>query len=89
MEGVAQLMTYRDWFDDRRNRERFRSAYGLTAFRPRVVLVIGRRRSFYDDIERMRLESMLPSGVQLKTYDDIVARARQWRLLASRTQGAV
>jgi hypothetical protein len=84
MEGVAQLTTYRDWFDDRQHREQFRATYGLTAFRPRVVLVIGRRRSFEDDIERIRLESALPGFVQLKTYDDIVARARQWRLLASR-----
>jgi hypothetical protein len=84
MEGVAQLMTYRDWFDDRQHRELFRATYGLTAFRPRVVLVIGRRTSFEDDIERMRLESALPGFVQLKTYDDIVARARQWRLLATR-----
>ena len=89
MEGVAQLVTYRDWFDDRAHREQFRSQYGLTAFRPRVVLVIGRRRSFYDDVERMRLESLLPACVQLKTYDDIVARARQWRFLAARETSGI
>jgi hypothetical protein len=86
MEGVAQLLTYRDWFDESSHREKFRSRYRLSAFRPRVVLVIGRRRSFYDDIDRIRLESSLPACVQLKTYDDIVARARQWRLLADRTK---
>ena len=83
MEGVAQLAHYRDWFDDRANRESFRVKYGLAAFQPRVILVIGRRQSFYDDVQRISLEAGLPGWLQLKTYDDIVTRARQWRQLVS------
>jgi hypothetical protein len=81
MEGIAQLRTYRDWFDDAAHRAEFKRQYGLTAFRPRVVLILGRRLSFYDDVERIRMESDLPNWVQLKTYDDVVTRARRWRAL--------
>lgn len=83
MEGVAQLATYRDWFDDRDHRDHFKSRYSLQAFRPRVILVAGRRRSFLDDIARIRLESNLPGWVQLVTYDEVVDTARRYRQLSS------
>jgi Shedu protein SduA, C-terminal len=81
MEAVAQLEHYRDWFDDRMNRRQFLAQYGINAFRPRVVIVIGRKASYTRDVDRIQLESRLPSWVDLKTYDDIVARAQQWRAL--------
>ena len=79
MEAVAQLDNYRDWFDDKSNRDAFHSRYGLKAFKPRVVMIIGRKDSYYDEIERIKIESRLPSHVDLKTYDDIVSKARLWR----------
>lgn len=79
MEAVAQLEGYRDYFEDRENRRRFRDDFGLEAYRPRVVVVIGRRRAFEDAVERIRLESRLPGWVELKTYDDIHAEAERWR----------
>lgn len=81
-EAVAQLDHYRDWFEDRTNREAFKRQYGLSPYRPKVVVVIGRQLNFYDDIQRIKLESELPAWVSLKTYDDIVAKARQWKYLA-------
>ena len=81
MEAVAQLTYYRDWFEERDRRAAFNRRYGLRAYRPRVVVVIGRRESFYDDIERISLESQLPGWVSLKTYDDVVDGARRWRQL--------
>jgi hypothetical protein len=81
MEAVSQLTYYRDWFEDRARRDLFFSNYGLRAYRPRVVVIIGRQRSYYDDVERIRLESSLPQWVELKTYDDIVTRVRHWRAL--------
>lgn len=81
MEAVAQLTHYRDWFEERDYREAFHRRYGLQAYRPRVIVVIGRRQSFYDEVERIALESQLPSWVTLKTYDDVVERARQWKEL--------
>jgi hypothetical protein len=79
MEAVAQLNYYRDWFEDKRHRNEFYTKYGLKAFRPNVVIIIGRRTNYYEDIERIRLESNLPHWIQLNTYDDVVDRARQWK----------
>jgi len=84
MEGVAQLDHYRNWFEDRANRESFKERHGFTSYRPRVVLIIGRRHSYYDDIERLQLESNLPTWVRLTTYDDVLIRVRQWQQLAFR-----
>lgn len=82
-EAVAQLRYYRDWFEDRSHREAFKNRYGLRAYRPRVVVVIGRQLNLYDDIQRIQLESELPPWVLLKTYDDVVAKARYWLRLVS------
>lgn len=41
-EAVAQLERYRNWFEDRVPREEFKRRYGLDAYRPKVVLIIGR-----------------------------------------------
>lgn len=78
MEAVAQLETYRDWFEDSHRRAQFYQRYGLKAYRPKVVVIIGRRNSYYQDVDRIRLESRLPQWVKLNTYDDVVDRARQW-----------
>lgn len=78
-EAIAQLETYRDWFEDPRHRDAFAKEYGLKVFRPQIVVVIGRRRSFADDIERIRLESRLPRWVGLRTYDDVLESARNWQ----------
>ncbi len=82
MAGVAQLDHYRNWFEDRSNRAKFKSQYGLSAYRPKVVIIIGRRHSYYDDIQRIKVESTLNKWVELKTYDDIMDKARQWREFA-------
>lgn len=83
-EAVAQLRTYADYFDDASNRNAFKNAHGFTAFRPRVVMIVGRRQSFDDDIDRVKLMSGIPNWVDLRTYDDVVAKARQWRHLAAK-----
>ena len=79
MEAVAQLGVYRDWFDDKQNREKFHSRYGLKAFRPKVVVIIGRANSFYDEMERIRLLDHLPRWIRLHTYDEVVQKARYWK----------
>jgi len=78
-EGIAQLSYYRDWFEDKNNREKFQNRYGLRAYRPRVVLIIGRQASYYDDIERLRLESELPNWLRLITYDRLLKVAGKWK----------
>lgn len=83
MEAIAQLNYYRDWFDDKRNREQFRKLYGLNSYKPHVVVVVGRRASYYDEITRIKLETALPKWVNLTTYDDIIDRVKQWKQFSS------
>lgn len=82
MTAVRQLVDYRDFFDDTANRRRFAQRYpGLSAFRPRVILIIGRREHYYDERQRILLESELPGWLSLRTYDDIIASVRRWHEL--------
>jgi antiviral defense system Shedu protein SduA len=83
MEGIAQLAIYRDWFESSQNRKDFHSRYGLKGYRPSVVLIVGRRQSYYDEVERIRLESSIPGWLRLVTYDEVVDKARQWRRFAA------
>jgi hypothetical protein len=78
MEGVAQLEHYRNWFEDRQHRNSFYAKFGLKAYRPRVVLIIGRRETIFDEIQRVRVQSLLPEHCDIHTYDDVVASARHY-----------
>lgn len=78
-EAVAQLALYRDYFDDRSNREEFERKYGLAGYRPSAYVIIGRSRSYDSDFQRARLESGLPAWLKLVTYDDLYIRAEYWR----------
>lgn len=71
-EAVAQLRTYRDYFDDPRNMTSFRERSGLTVYRPRMFVLID-RRPLLDPVDMRRLEG----DVTLWTYDDIIERARR------------
>jgi len=82
IEAIAQLEHYRNWFDDKTHRDAFYSRYGLKAFRPRIVAIIGRRQNYYDEVIRVKLESSLPGWVSLLTYDDVLDKAKQWRNFA-------
>ncbi|MGZ8306149.1 MAG: Shedu anti-phage system protein SduA domain-containing protein [Allosphingosinicella sp.] len=89
-EAVAQLSHYKNWFDDKSNRELFRGRYGLKSYRPKVVMIIGRRSAFEDDVKRLTLEAQLPDYVILKTYDDVVSSARRWRsMLTTESTGLI
>ncbi len=75
-EAVAQLTNYRDYFEDSINRKNFSERYNIQSYRPKVVLIIGRQNSYYDDIEKIKIESQLPNWVDLKTYDNILNKAK-------------
>lgn len=83
MEGIAQLEYYRNWFEDKRNLQEFYSRYGLKAYRPKIVLIIGRRQNFYEEVELIQTKGLLPSHSELRTYDDIVDLARHYLKIIS------
>lgn len=76
MKARAQLLEYQRWFDDSRNRERLQSAIGLVAYRPRLMVVVGRASEFTNEFERQLLRDQNPD-LEVVTYDDLVALARQ------------
>jgi hypothetical protein len=80
-EAISQLEFYRNWFEDKQRRDEFYLRTGLKAYRPRVVLIIGRKLDYYTDIQRIQTESILPGHVELITYDDVLERARIYRKL--------
>ena len=83
MEACAQLREYRDYFELRRNREAIEEAYGLRFFRPRMMVLMG-RRSEYLPHELRKAESDLPH-LTITTYDDLVERVRSRMRLAKRS----
>jgi Domain of unknown function (DUF4263) len=78
--AVAQMREYGEWFNDPANRLRFRARYGIDGFEPKLSLVIGRRQAFPNDEVRARVTRGL--GVNVLTYDDLVAMAKLRRLAA-------
>jgi hypothetical protein len=80
-EYVAQLTEYKRYFEDRMNREAFYRKYNLHCYRPKCILVVGRRHHFRSDLERQEMKDVLPAGLEIWTYDDILARAKSYREL--------
>jgi hypothetical protein len=80
MEARSQLLTYKDWFDDRANRQKLKTILGMEIYRPRLMVVIGRASEFQDEIERQRLRDRTPD-VEVVTYDDILRFAKQRMVL--------
>lgn len=75
-EACAQLREYSAFFDESRNRAAVFEKYGLTAYRPRLFLLIGRRPKV-DPIEAKRVVTDLPPRVELRTYDDLLERMKR------------
>lgn len=81
-EARAQLLEYRDWFEDRHNREKLKQQVGLEIFRPRLGVVIGSSAEFRDALDRQRLTSRFPD-VEVFTYDDVIRQAQQRLVLVN------
>ncbi|NJL29148.1 MAG: DUF4263 domain-containing protein [Thermoanaerobaculia bacterium] len=79
--AIAQLQFYREWFENPSNCRDLEARLGLPGriFRPKMILVAGRRSSFESEIERIRLVSNQSDRLEFWTYDDVLARARRYR----------
>jgi anti-anti-sigma factor len=78
-EAAAQLRTYRDYFDDPQRRQAVKSRYGITAFRPRLAVVVGRKAEL-DEVMYKQIQDGL-SNIEILTYDDLIERAKKFLLL--------
>jgi hypothetical protein len=74
--ALSQLREYRNYFDDISRRREFHRRYGFEAFRPAIIVVIGRSSSYLDQLERISIEDEY-KHLQLLTYDDILLRAKR------------
>ncbi|WP_342355921.1 thioredoxin [Nocardia otitidiscaviarum] len=75
IEAVARIRAYRDYFEEERNRLRIQDDHGLTVFRPKMFVIIGRSR-LLDPLARRRLESTL-GDISLRTWDEVLAITRR------------
>jgi len=84
-EAVAQLTEYQRYFDDRSNRRDFHKKYGLEAYKPKLILVIGRSCHFRSDLERREISRLLPDDLDMWTYDDLLLKAKRFASFANDT----
>ncbi|HKV36890.1 MAG TPA: Shedu anti-phage system protein SduA domain-containing protein [Pyrinomonadaceae bacterium] len=78
-EAAAQLRTYRDYFDDGRRREAVKRRYGITAYRPRLAVILGRAVEM-DAVLYKQIQGDL-LNIEVITYDDLIQRAKNFLLL--------
>jgi hypothetical protein len=74
LEGVAQLREYGQFFDDPRNRQKILRTQGITAYRPKLTLLIGRTPFQEDQLMLRRIKE--DSAVSVMTYDDLLGIAK-------------
>ena len=76
-EAAAQLREYGRYFEEENNRKAILERYGLRAYRPKMLVIIGRRSIKVDPLDERSVQTDLPN-LHLRTYDDIIARMK-WR----------
>lgn len=79
---MGQLREYRNYFDEKAQRDIFTKRYALESYKPDVMVVIGRSNCFKSNMERQALTQEL-SNLKIMTYDDILARANKQLKLMS------
>ena len=67
---VAQTRVYRAYFDDPNNRRWFRAKYGFDVYKPRRILVVGRRSDLTAEVWREIIDDF--HDFEVLTYDDLV-----------------
>ena len=74
MEACAQLREYRDFFEEQTNRDAIEEIYGLRFYRPKMIVVIGKRSDYLANDLR-KAECDVPQLI-ITTYDDVLDRAK-------------
>ncbi len=75
-EARAQLLEYRDWFEDAGHRRSVKERFGIEIYRPRLAVVIGSTDQFTSAYQRQKVQSRYPD-VEIATYDDIIRDAQR------------
>jgi len=75
--AIAQVREYRDYFERDEYRENLRKKYGISAYRPRCILVIGTRQPQIPEEKSRQLFDELPRYISIMTYDDLLIRMKE------------
>lgn len=67
---ISQTRVYSTYFDDPNNRKWFENKYGFKVFKPKRILVIGRRWDFSLDVWKEIISDY--KDIEIMTYDDLV-----------------
>lgn len=78
-EASAQLRQYRDYFEDPHRRDFVLKQYGITAYRPHLAVVVGRKVEIEDEILYKQIQDGT-SSVEVITYEDLLTRAKKFLL---------
>jgi len=76
-EAIAQVCEYREYFERPEHRRAVEQRYGLTAYRPSGLIVIGRQPESMTEEQMKRIAGDVPSFIQVQTYDDILRKMRR------------
>lgn len=87
LEACAQLREYRDYFEVQVNRDAIEEIYGLRFYRPKMIVVIGKRSDYLANDLR-RAETDVPQ-LNITTYDDVLDRAKARIRAAKRSNRTV
>lgn len=79
-EARAQLLTYRDWFENSANRAQLKDRFGMEIFRPRLGVIMGTSHELELGTDRQELASR-QADVEVVTYDDVLKHAERRLLL--------
>ena len=71
-KAVAQLRKYEHYFDNAAHRKAFMAEHGFQAFRPEMIVVIGRTEEVTHREDRIEIEKQM-GPAKLFTYDDIIS----------------
>jgi DNA-binding winged helix-turn-helix (wHTH) protein len=74
LEACAQVREYSCYFDDVKHQQLIRERYGLSAYRPRLFIVIGRLGNV--EPHELRRAELDLSQVHVRTYDDLLLKMR-------------
>lgn len=74
--AIAQVREYRDYFENSAHRDAVRERYGVTGYRPKTVVVIGRTPTDVPEEQMRQIVEDSPRHVSIVTYDDLIARIR-------------
>lgn len=74
--ALNQVREYREYFEVSATRREFHRRHGFHAYRPAIMVVIGRSVDYLDHLERVRIEGEY-KNLQIVTYDDLLNRAKR------------